>query len=68
MFESNRTLPTLALVVLALLSLMAVETSETLTVEGKSPVMRLASALGSNTQPNASGMESFSISVTLDAR
>lgn len=68
MSTSKRLLPAIALVVVLALSLMAIETSKTLTVEGQPPSERLASALRPFVDPDKDATEHFSNPITLDSR
>lgn len=52
MLLSERLLPAIALFVLSAMCVLAIETSETLTVDGKSPSERLTFALSSIGSPD----------------
>ena len=63
--KNERLLPAIVLIVFSALFLMAIETSETLAVDGRSPSERLASALSSTGSVTANPLSN---SNTLDAR
>lgn len=68
MFQSERLLPAIALFVLSAMCALAIETSETLTVDGKPPSERLSLALNFSDDPETGATGLSSTSITLDSR
>lgn len=68
MSKSERLIPAIAIVVFSVLSLMAIETSETLTPDGSSPSERLSVALISMVSPDSNDRQILSNANTLDSR